>query len=303
MNSKVIRKSVVQMCVLFLLPTVVMIGLFFYFPAIRAGYISLFDWNGFSSDMTFVGLGNFRELLGNARFWKVPMLNTFKFLIFGGVLVFGFAMLFSGVLSTNIKGRKLMRSIIFVPNIINPIAITVLWGFIYNKRWGLLNSLLSAVGLGAWQQTWTAPKLQFGAVLAMMVWTYMGLYCVIFLSALDQVSPEVVEAATVEGANEWQIFWKVKLPLIWDVVVTSLTLWGIAAIKEFTLVFAWGGGLDIPQDSIMNFASFMYINAFGKRISIYRMGYATAMGIVMLVLVIFITTLISKLSQREAIEH
>lgn len=303
MNSKIVRKSVIRMSIFFLAPTLVMIGVFFFYPALRAAYISFFDWNGFSSEMKFVGFGNFVELWGSERFWKVPVLNTFKFLLIGGVFVFGFSLLFSGVLSTNIKGRKLLRSIIFVPNVINPIAITVLWGFIYNKQWGLLNSLLKLVGLGAWQQTWTSPQNQFGAVLAMMVWTYMGLYCVILLSALDQVSPEMVEAASLEGAGELTIFWKIKLPLIWDVVVTTLTLWSIAAIKEFSLVFAWGGGLDIPQDSILNLASYMYINAFGKRISVYRMGYATAMGIVMMILVIAVTSLISKMSRREAIEH
>lgn len=152
MSNPILRKSIIRMSVLFLAPAVVLLCVFFFYPAIEAGVISLYDWNGFSQDKTFVGLGNFKELFTNTRFWRVPMLNTLKYMVFGGIFIFAFTLLFSGILSTNLKGKKVLRAIIFFPNIINPVAITVLWSFIYNNQWGLLNSILDAVGLGALKQ-------------------------------------------------------------------------------------------------------------------------------------------------------
>lgn len=288
------------MCVLFLLPALLFMCLLFAYPAADAVYISFFDWSGFTASKTFVGLKNFQELFTSSRFWEVPMLNTLKFLLVGGVFVFGFALLFSGILTGRMPGKKLLRAVIFFPNVINPVAVTILWGFIYNQKWGLLNNALTALGLPP--QIWTGPQLMFGSILAMMIWVHTGLYCVIFLSALDQVPPEMVESAELDGANGWQVFFHIKLPLIRDVMSTALTLWSISAIKEFSLIFAWGGGIDIPQDQIMNLSNYMYIHAFGKRTSIFRMGLSSAMGVIMLVIVILLTLLIARVTRHESIE-
>lgn len=303
MNLGIAKKNIIAMCVLFLLPAAALYALFFIYPAANAFYISLFDWNGFSSGMKFIGLRNFQELLADTRFWGVAVKNTMKFILFGGVFIFALSFLFSGILTTRTRGKKFYRAVLFFPNVINPIAICILWGFIYNKQWGLLTNLVKLTGISTFQPTWTSPENIFWAILAMMVWTYTGFYCVILLSALDQVPPDLIESASLEGANEAAIFFKVKLPLIWDVLVVAITLWGIAGIKEFSLIFAWGGGLDIPQDGYLNLATNMYINAFGKRIGIYRMGYSTAMGIVMFLAVVVTVLLISRIGKRDTIEY
>ena len=91
--------------------------------------------------------------------------------------------------------------------------------------------------------------------------------------------------------------------MIWDVLVTALTLWGINSVKEFALLFAWGGGIDIPQPGATNLAVRMYVTAFGKRVTIYRMGYSTAMGVLMFLLVAVIVLLISRLMKRDKLEY
>jgi ABC-type sugar transport system permease subunit len=291
------------MIILFLLPATILYLTLFIYPSIKAFYISLFDWSGFTSTMKFIGLKNFDELLHDGRFWSVTMINTLGFIFLGGILIFLFAFIISGVLSTKIKGRKFIRALVFFPIVINPVAIAIFWSFVYNYKWGLLNNLLKAVGLGAFQQIWSGPTTLFWSVIVALVWMYTGFYCLILLSALDRVPMGLIESAHLDGANEFIIFFKIKIPLIWDSLIIAIILWGITAIKEFSLLFAWGGGIDIPPDGVTNLAVKMYITAFGKRVTIYRMGYSTAMGVVMFVLVVVIVLIISRLMKRDSLEY
>ncbi len=302
-NGKAMQKSLRRMIILFLSPALLLYLAFFIYPSIRAFYISLFDWDGFSSNMRFVGLANFKELFGDVSFWSIAVKNSLMITIVGGTLVFALSFLLCAILSSKLKGKKFFRALIFFPSVINPIAIAILWSFIYNNNWGLLNNFLSLVGLQSLQRTWMAPDTLFWAILAAMIWMYSGFYCVILLAAIDRVPEGYIEAAKLEGANEFTIFFKIKLPLIWDVLVTALTLWGINSVKEFALLYAWGGGIDIPQAGATNLAVKMYITAFGKRVTIYRMGYSTAMGVLMFLMVAVIVLLISALTKREKLEY
>ena len=276
---------------------------FFVYPAVRAFYVSMFDWSGFTPDMDFVGFGNFIELAKDSRFWNVAVKNTFGIIFFGGGLLFAITFLISGILSTNIKGKKLFRAIIFFPTIINPVAVGILWGFVYNRNWGLLNSLLAAVGLENLQQTWTAPQTLFWAILVALVWAFTGFYCIIMLAALDRVPSDLIESARLDGASELKIFFQVKIPLIWDVLVMLIIFWVITAIKEFALLYVWGSGVDIPPDGATNIAVAVFVSAFGKRVASYRMGYSTAMGVVMFAIVFISVFVISRITKRDVIKY
>ena len=295
------QKSTNRMAAAFLLPAVVFYAVLFLYPSARAFYISLFDWNGFTSSMKYIGLSNFAELFRDKSFWTIAVKNSALITFVGGLLIFAIAFLLCAVLTTNIRGKKFYRALIFFPSVVNPIAIAILWTFIYNKKWGLLNNILKLFGVKG--VTWMDPQTLFWAILVAMVWMYTGFYCVILLAALDRVPQDHIEAATLDGASEFTIFFRIKLPMIWDVLQTALTLWGINSIKEFALLYAWGGGIDIPPDGATNVAVKMYITAFGKRITIYRMGYSTAMGVLMFLSVALIVGLISLIMKRDKIEY
>ena len=295
------QKSTNRMAAAFLLPAVVFYAVLFLYPSARAFYISLFDWNGFTSSMKYIGLSNYAELFRDKSFWTIAVKNSALITFVGGLLIFAIAFLLCAVLTTNIRGKKFYRALIFFPSVVNPIAIAILWTFIYNKKWGLLNNILKLFGVKG--VTWMDPQTLFWAILVAMVWMYTGFYCVILLAALDRVPQDHIEAATLDGASEFTIFFRIKLPMIWDVLQTALTLWGINSIKEFALLYAWGGGIDIPPDGATNVAVKMYITAFGKRITIYRMGYSTAMGVLMFLSVALIVGLISLIMKRDKIEY
>ena len=275
----------------------------FLFPTVQGFRVSLYKWSGFSSDMEFVGLRNFRELLTSGHFWQVVMANTVAIIFVGGFFVFLIALIFAHLLTDMKYGKRFFRAAIFFPNIVNPVALAILWGFIYNRNWGLLNQLLKMIGLGAIQPTWTASTHLFWALLAALVWMWVGFYTVILVAALDRVPKELVDAALIEGAGPHQIFFRIKLPLIRDVMGIAVVLWVINAMKEFSFLYAWGGGGSFPQAGQQNLAVYMYSIAFGSRASIYRMGFASAMGVVLLLLVAVLVFLFWRVMGRERLEY
>ncbi|WP_339365582.1 carbohydrate ABC transporter permease, partial [Vallitalea maricola] len=246
---------------------------------------------------------NFIELFKDQHFWSVVMKNTTIIIFGGGILIFGISFLLCGVLTTNIKGKKFYRALLFFPSIINPVAIAILWSFIYNKQYGILNGILRVIGLGQFEKAWLAPGSLIWAILATLVWMYTGFYCVILLAALDRIPTGLIEAAQLEGASEFKIFFSIKIPMIWDVLITAIILWCINAVKEFTLLYAWGGGVDVPPPGAQNLATYMYITAFGRRVTIYRMGYSTAMGVIMFLLIVLFVVIISLMSKKDTIEY
>ncbi len=295
------RKNL-PMILTFILPVAIVYTILFIYPSLRAFYVSLQDWNGFTSQMNYIGLANFRELMHDSLFLQSIRL-TFYYMLVGGLLVIGLALFLSALLATNIKGKKFLRAVIFFPAVVNAVAIAILWIFIYNAKFGLLNNFLISIGLEKMIQSWTSDANISKAMLPILVWTYCGYFCVILLSGLDRVPPDLVEAARIDGAGEIKIFFRVKLPLIKNILGTAVILWIIDCIKEFGLFFAWNGSGAAPQLGLTNMAVRMYITAFGKRNTTFRMGYATAMGVVMFLLVGILVPLAYSIFYKDKYEY
>jgi ABC-type sugar transport system permease subunit len=276
------------------------------YPAVNAFYVSLHEWSGFTPRMEYVGLRNFELLLGNDFFWKGALPTTAKVVFIGGALVFGIALLLTATLHAGLRGKSFLRGVLFFPSLLSQVAIVLFWGFMYSKNWGLLNGFLRLVGLGRYQPTWTSPGNIFGAALFVLVWSSVGFYCVILLAALDRIPSTFTDAAKVEGAGEAMTFFRIKIPLIWDVLVTSVVLWCIQAVKAFGIFYAFVGpsGVATPLP-LRSVAMYMYITAFGDQnvAASYRMGYAATMGIFMFLLIGALYLLVTALGRREKVEY
>ena len=292
------RRSIV---IPFLLPAGLVYLVFFVYPAIRALWVSLYDWSGFTLTRTFVGLDNFKELVRDDVYLG-SLKNTLLVLIVGGVLIFGIAFLFTAVLGSGMRGKKFYRAVIFFPNVVPAVALATLWAFIYNRNFGLLNGFFKIIGIESLANTtWTAPKLIIWAVLIAIVWIYVGFYMVLLLAGVDKISPEMFEAAKIEGANQFQIFTGITIPLLWDVLTVAVVLWGIGALKLFEFVYAFAGIR--PPRELWTTAVYMYILAFGKRDAVFRMGYATAVAVTLLLLVILFVIVARRLMHRDLVEY
>ena len=285
----------------FLLPAALLYLAFFIYPTVRALYVSLYDWSGFTPTWTFVGLDNFRELL-NDQTYRNALTFTLILMVVGGILVFGIAFLFTSLLSSGMRGKKFFRAVLFFPNVVATVALATLWAFIYNYNFGLLNGFFKMVGLTQLgRTTWTGPNTIVWGVLVALVWMYVGFYVVLLLAGVDKISPELFDAAKVEGANQAQMFLRITVPLLWDVLTVAVILWGIGAIKQFEFMYAFAG-IRPPRD-IWTVAVYMYILAFGKRDAVFRMGYGTAVAVTLLILVIIFAVIARRLMRREAIEY
>jgi len=293
-----VKKSVIA---LFLLPASLVYLGFILVPAIWAFYFSLFDWSGFSMDMEYIGLRNFIQLSKDPLFW-LSIKNTFIILVPGGVIIFLLTLILTMLINSGVRGKKLFRAMIFLPNVIATIALTTLWAFIYNPSFGLLHGFFEVIGLEQLSQiTWTSSERIFYAVLVAIIWINVGFQLVLLMAGIDKIPFELFEAALIEGASKLQIFISITIPMIWDVIVVALVLWSISALKSFEFIYAFGG-LNMPQ-SLYTIGIYLYVIGFGKRDPIYRLGYATAIGVMLLLFVVIIVGIIRRLTKRESLSY
>lgn len=287
--------------IFFLLPATGLYLYFFLVPAVQAFIYSFYDWSGFGADMRFIGLANFQELLSDRLFWK-SMGNTVGILIVGGIVVFGLAFIMTMMISSGIRGKKFFRGVIFLPNIIAVIALTTLWNYMYTPNNGLLASLFKLIGLDDLAKfAWLGPDTIFISMMIAIIWIEVGFYLVLLLAGVDKIPPDFFESAKLDGANQFQQFRHITVPLLWDVITIGMVLWSIYAVKIFEFPFSFTG-LE-PNPNSYTVAVYSYILGFGQRQPIYRLGYATAVGVMLLLVVILIVLVIRWLTRREVVQY
>jgi ABC-type sugar transport system permease subunit len=289
------------MVVAFLAPALILYLGLLIFPALQAFYLSLFKTSGFGDTPVWVGLGNYTRLLADPIFWQA-LRNMSLIMVVGGIATFGLAFVFTMLLNSGLWGKKLFRALIFLPNIIAVVAITTFWSFVFMPRYGLLTSLLKALGLtGLASISWTAPENVFFAMMVGLVWISAGFYTILILAGADKVPIDMYEAARLEGASTFQIFRLITLPMIWDVILITLVLWSIHAIKIVEFPYAFGGP-NIDQN-LYTPAIYLYIMGFGQREPVYALGYSTAIGVALFFLTLATIVLLRVVFKRERVEY
>jgi ABC-type sugar transport system permease subunit len=258
----------------FLTPFLVLYLAFTLWPLVATVYYSLFDWNGTGPPSTFVAGENYAELIADARFWNA-VVNTLIFTLGNTVIKVPLALLAAIVLTRRwMWGRRLFRTVFFVPIII-PVALAgIVFTFLLNPSNGALNGLLRQLGVidtpyDVFANRWTA----LGALVLVSVWQIFGQYMIYWMAALQNVPEDLYEAADLDGANEWQKLIRVTLPIIKPtaVIITLLAL--INAMHVFGLVVTLTGGG--PADSTNVVSLFIYQEAFSNPVG-FRYGYASA---------------------------
>nr|WP_309099020.1 sugar ABC transporter permease [Fredinandcohnia onubensis] len=281
----------------YLLPAVILYLLFFVYPAFQGFYISLNEWTNFLDDMKFIGITNYTDMLTDKIYW-MTFKNTLLIVLVGGVIIFLIAFIYTAMMSQGMKGKKLVRAIFFFPNIIAPVAVAIIWNYLYRYDVGLFNSLLSFIGIDP--VNWTAPDNIIWSAIVGVVWSSVGLYAVILLSGADKIPVTIYESAKLDGANTFTIFFKITLPLIWDVLSIAIVLWTINGMRIFDFLYAFGG--PTPPQNIWNIALYQFILGFGSREAIYQIGYASAIAVSMIVIVTVIIAVFRKLFDRDVYE-
>lgn len=275
---------------LYLVPTVILYGVFCLYPCIKSLFLSLCQWSGFSDHITFVGLENFKRLVKDPVVWKALGNNIF-ILVFCTLFTFVLALAFA-VMAAKSKRRyhKGLRIVYFIPYVMSIAVVSVLWTFIYNPSFGLLNGFLSRIGLEKLTHVWLGEAdVIMGALTVPLVWINVGFYMILFIAAILNIPEDCYEAAAIDGAGKFQQFWHVTVPGIWQEIRTSLIFFSVTAFNySFELVYVMTKGG--PNRSSELLTTYLYQNAF----TYSDYGYASAIGVLLFAVLFLIIFVIMK---------
>lgn len=272
---------------------------FLLFPYFSSFYFAFTKWSGLSSNIRFNGINNFIKLFNDPYFWNALSHNAIALVVLPPVII-GIALFFAFLFTQGLKFARFFRITFFFPQVLSIVIVAVLWGFVYHPTIGVLNSVLTGLGLDMFKSfAWLGDRnTVFGSVLAVVVWQSVGFYMVMFIAAMQTVPPDYFEAARVDGASPWVLFWGLTVPLIWDTIRTSIVFLAIGAMDLFAIVTVITNGTGGPSRAADVVPVYLYSKAFSEG----QFGYATAMGLVLLVVVLGLSIASLRFTARESFE-
>jgi multiple sugar transport system permease protein len=282
------RKSLVT-GLLFVSPWIIGFLLWTAYPVLSSIYYSFFRYD-LITEPVFLGLGNYIEIFtDDARFWKVVG-NTLFYVGLSVPLGVLSAFLIANLLNAQLAGRSFFRAIFYIPAIVPAICVAMVWLFIYNVQYGVINSTLKALGQPI-VPFLSNPTLSKPSLIVIHIWA-QGTAVVIFLAALQDVPRSLYEAATVDGANTWHKFRHITIPMTSPIILYTTVLGLIGGFQIFLLPYLLTNGG--PMASTEFYAMHLYRNAF----ELFRMGKASALAWLMFMVVAAFTVLLFKSSGR-----
>ena len=281
----------------FMLPAFLLFTLVLFIPIVQSVYYSFCDYKGLTAPV-FVGLKNYKALLSDKIFF-IALKNSVFFLIFSCVsqLIVG---LFYAALLTNIKkGRNLFKNIIYLPCVLSSAALGLMWMFIFSPKLGI-NQLLEKWGVEEtplWlMDTKGAIILPMWIIAFVALWQYVGQSMMLYMAQISGISKSLMEASYIDGCTKAQTFRYITLPLIKPMVATAMSLNAIGSLKFFDLIFNMTEGRPNHMTEVL--ATHLYQQGF----KFFKYGYASAIGVVLLVLCLLVTLFINKVVKTEQYE-
>lgn len=289
--------------ILFILPTVAFLIFTFIIPVIDVVELSFTNFSMSAGTMKGVGLGNYKDLLEGfftKEYWEdgfgQAMRNTVIYSLLKLTLDTGLALFFAVLLDKNVPLKKFLRSTFFAPVVVPMVASSLIWMWFYDPNVGPLNQILQFVGLP--ESKWLySEKTAMLSILFFSLWKGIGYNIILFLAGLQNISDSYVEAAKLDGASEWQLFWRVKFPLLRPITSFVIMMGIINSFKvfaEFNVMTPDGG----PLGSTKLVVSYIYELAFTRG----RMGRASAAALILFVIIFVLTQIQSILNAKKTID-
>ncbi|MBL1067057.1 carbohydrate ABC transporter permease [Streptomyces sp. 7-21] len=289
----------------FLAAPVLIYVVFVVSPFLQAFFYSMTDWTGYSSAYTFTGFENYERLWNDDKFWDA-LRNSLLLLVAAPVITLALGLFFAFMLSaggskrrgeavSGVAGSAFYKVVFFFPQVLSLAIIAVIWARVYSPRSGALNETLELTGLGGLRQNdWLGGDLAIWCVLAVLCWSFVGFYVVLFSAAMSSIPRETYEAALLDGASRPVTFFRITLPLTWDTVQTGWIYMGIQALDGFALV-----SVMVPEHGMDVVPTYLFDKAFRDG----QAGYATAVGVALFVVTLLFAVLMMRLARRERIEY
>lgn len=275
-------------------PAIIMFLTFVIFPVALAAYYGFYRWHGYGAPTDWVGLNNYRLILTDPAFQQVlrhSAVITLLSLVIQGPLAIALALL----LNQRIRGRSLIRVLIFVPYVISEVIVGTGWSLMLQSK-GAVNDLLQHLGLGALQADWLAdPKLAIWTLMAIISWKYLGFAVILMLAGLQSIPEELFEAAAIDGASYWQIQRRITLPLLAPTIRIWAFLSIIGSLQLFDLVYIiWG---QYVSGTAGTSTMAIYMVAQGRDAGNY--GYGSAVAVVMFLVSLVVALIYQRLVLRR----
>jgi multiple sugar transport system permease protein len=270
-----------------LFPALGFFAVFVGFPMVYALYLSFHDWNMTAPTASWVGFDNYAALLDDELFLR-SLLQTTLFTLGITACIVVFSLAAALLLDQKLRSIQLYRAILYLPAVTSMVAIGVVWVWMFDPQYGLINQLLRAVGIGG--PLWLADT--HVALLSLVItatWRNVGYFATIFLAGLQGIDILYYEAARIDGAGPWDCFWRITLPLLRPTILFVVVMSVILSFQVFALVYVMTGGGPAGSTSVIVF--YLYQQAF----TYFHMGYASAVGYVLFVIIFVLTLLQLKL--------
>jgi multiple sugar transport system permease protein len=286
--SRVVNSDAVAGYVL-LLPTLIGLALFSLGPVVASALLSFTRWDGLTAPV-WTSTENYRLLFTDPLFWTA-LRNTAYFTVGSVVPAIVLSLLLALAVNQKIKGVVVFRTLFFLPVVSPPVAIAILWGWLYNGQYGLINAALDRLGLSPVQ--WLAePSTAMPSIIIMSIWSGLGYNMVLFLAGLQGIPQELYEAAEIDGANRWARFRHVTVPLLSPTTFFIMVLAMIGAFQLFDYAYILTNGG--PMYSTLSIVLYIYQMAFQN----FKMGYASALAYVLFVIIAVVTFVQFRLQRR-----
>lgn len=272
--------------------------IFTLLPNILSVYYSMLDWDGMT-DAKFVGFQNFVTAFSDPFVWRA-LYHNLLFMLTVPVLTVLISLLLGYLLSNKgYKENKFLKVLFFFPNVLSTVVIALLWAFIYDGSYGLLNAILSFIGLDTGQFYWLGDeRTALWAVIPSWVWGGVGLYVIVFANAMLAIPKSLYESAILEGATHMNRLFKITLPLIMPVVRVGMLFLAVGTLKGFeNILIMTNGG---PAGSTDVIGLYMFNLAFGTEYHNY--GYASAIGMILFVVLVSVKLLMDKFVPDRDVE-
>ena len=276
---------------LFLAPTVIGLGLFTFLPILASIVLAFFSWD-IITPPRFVGLENFADIAADPTI-RVSFLNTIGFVVVAVTLQLAVALVLAVLVNTRMPGllKSFFRSVLFFPLVLSAASVSIIMSYLFNENFGLVNHVLNLLGMA--DVPWlTSTHGAMIVVILVYVWQNFGFSFLLFLGGLSSIPKEVYEAAQVDGATGWKQFWRITFPLVSPTTLVASVMAIISALQIFDqpYVLTRGG----PGDSTRTAVMVIYESAFKQ----LEFGRASAIGIVLTVVIMLVTAVQFRLSRR-----
>lgn len=281
---------------LFILPGLLIYFVFLLIPIIYNLGISFYQTD-LMSPAKFIGFKNYINLFNDVTF-RQALGNNILMVIGSLIAHVPLALFFANIIFNKIKGSHFFQTVFFLPSVICGVAVGLMWTFIYNPEFGLVNKILEMLGLGGLKQQWLSnPKTTLICIIVVVMWQFVGYHMIIQLAAMKNIPSSLYEAAEIDGASKWVQFKDITFPLIKHILKIDVVLIITGSLKYYDLIAVMtGGGPDHASELL---STYMYYQGFRN----LKYGYSASIGTILLILCVLAVVLSNTVFKSEKIEY